>query len=76
MARFGFCATSSWVLDLGGMGVAVPFYSVQDYRLDRLYQVTRPRFANESVWTARANQEDTLQQPEEVVFYLYDNGSR
>ena len=74
MARFGFCAASSWVFDLGGMGVccsilnspkikdakmarfaftqlhhgcliwgawgfAVPFYSVQDCRLDRLYQV-------------------------------------
>ena len=60
----------------GAWGFAVPFYSVQDYRLDRLYQVTRPRFANESVWTARANQENTLQQPEVVGFYLYDNRSR
>jgi len=61
-----------------GWGFAVSFYSVQDCRLDRLYQVKleAEAFANESAWTARANQENTLQQSEVVLFYLYDNRSR
>ena len=78
MARFGFCAASALIWGRGGWGFAVPFYSVQDCRLDRLYQVKleAEAFANESAWTARANQENTLQQPQVVVFYLYDNRSR
>ena len=76
MARFSFCAASSLIWE--AWGFVVPFYSVQDCRLDRLYQVKleAETFANESAWTARANQENTLQQSEVVVFYLYDNRSR
>ena len=76
MARFGFCAVSPLIW--GAWEFAVPFYSVQDCRLDRLYQVKleAAAFANESACTARANQENTLQLSEVVVFYLYDNRSR
>ena len=76
MARFGVCAVSPLIW--GAWEFAVPFYSVQDCRLDRLYQVKleAAAFANESACTARANQENTLQLSEVVVFYLYDNRSR
>lgn len=76
MARFGLGAASSLIW--GAWGFAAPFYSDQDCRLDRVYQVKleAKAFANESACTARANQENTLQQPEVVVFYLYDNRSR
>ena len=51
MARFGFCAASPLIW--GAWGFAVPFYSDQDCRLDRVYQVKleAEAFANESAWT-------------------------